>query len=72
MVLVLVLILFIIVVIRFAKGMFPAFLLLVATKSIMEAFWEVRVGPLSFSSVGGVLIPLLFWSVFKKNEVFTS
>ncbi len=52
--------------IRFFKGMFPAFLLLVATKSIMDTFWDIKVGPLSFAAIGGVLIPVLFYQVFFK------
>ncbi len=61
-----VLILLIIIVVRFSNGMFAAFLVLVATKSIMDAFWDIRVGPLSFSSIGGILIPILFYSVVFK------
>lgn len=61
-----VLILATIITARFFKGIFGAFLILLATKSIMDAFWDVKVGPLSFSAVGGILIPVLFYPVFFK------
>lgn len=61
-----VIILLIIIAVRIFKGMFASFLVLVATKSIMDAFWDVRVGLLSFSSIGGVIIPVLFYPVFFK------
>lgn len=64
------LILFIIFFVKIQKGMFVAFLVLVATKSIMDAFWSIRLGPLSFSSVGGIIIPLLFIKTFKKKKYF--
>ncbi|MDO5968908.1 hypothetical protein Q4Q35_03735 [Flavivirga aquimarina] len=66
MIVFLVLILIVIIFVRLFKGMFAAFLVLVATKSFMDAFWDIRVGPLSFSSVGGILIPILFYPVFLK------
>ncbi|MDD7886243.1 hypothetical protein [Flavivirga sp. 57AJ16] len=61
-----------IVIVRVFKGMFAAFLVLVATKSIMDAFWDVRIGPLSFSSVGGILMPVLFYPVLLKIKYLPS
>ncbi|MFI1771054.1 hypothetical protein [Thalassobellus citreus] len=66
MIIVPVLILLFIIALRFSKGMFAAFLVLVATKSIMDAFWSFKIGPFSFGSIGGILIPLLFYPVLFK------
>ncbi|WP_353779880.1 hypothetical protein [Winogradskyella sp. 3972H.M.0a.05] len=63
-------IILVIFLIRIQKGMFAALLLVVATKSIIDAFWEYRVGPLSFSSFGGIIIPLIFFPVLKKQKIF--
>jgi len=70
MILIPVLILFAIVIMKIQKGMLAAFLLLVATKSIMDAFWNIRIGPLSFSSIGGILIPFLFYPILFKKKHF--
>jgi O-antigen ligase len=64
------LILLVIVLVKSQKGMFAAFLVIVATKSIMDAFWEVRLGPLSFSSFSGILIPILFYPIFIQRKLF--
>lgn len=58
-----------IIITKLRNGLFLAFLVLVATKPIMDAFWNIRLGPLSFSSIGGILIPVLFYSILfeKKN-----
>ena len=52
-----------IIITKLRNGLFLAFLVLVATKPIMDAFWNIRLGPLSFSSIGGILIPVLFYSI---------
>ncbi|WP_299338527.1 hypothetical protein [uncultured Psychroserpens sp.] len=54
---------------KLQKGVFASFLVLVATKSIMDAFWELKFGPLSILSIQGVLIPILFYSVIIKRAV---
>jgi len=70
MIIVPILILLAMVIAKFQKGNFASFLVLVATKSIMDAFWETKFGPLSIMSVQGILIPLLFYEIiFKKNII---
>ena len=54
---------------KLQKGVFASFLVLVATKSIMDAFWELKFGPLSILSIQGVLIPILFYSIIIKRGV---
>ncbi|WP_425077400.1 hypothetical protein [Psychroserpens sp. S379A] len=51
------------------KGLFACLLVLVATKSIVDVFWEYKFGPMSVTSIQGVLIPVLFYQVLnhKKN-----
>ena len=43
------------------KGIFASFLVLVATKSIIDAFWQIKFGPLSIMAIQGVLIPVLYF-----------
>ncbi|MDA7558628.1 hypothetical protein N8768_05665 [Flavobacteriaceae bacterium] len=68
MILLPILILVAIVVSKLRKGLFVSFLILVATKSIIDAFWDVKFGPLSIMSIQGVLIPILFYEVFTKKK----
>jgi O-antigen ligase len=49
--------------------MFAALLLILATKSILDAFWEYRFGPLSFSSFGSIIIPLIFLPLLRKRKM---
>ena len=70
MILIPILILVIIFYVKMKKGAFAAFLVLVATKSIMDAFWTIRIGPLSFSSIGGIIIPYLFFSILYSRKYF--
>lgn len=65
-----ILLILIIIITKLRKGMFMAFLVLVATKSILDAFWNIRIGPLSFSSIGGILIPFLFYPIILKKKSF--
>lgn len=67
MIVVPILIIAIIFLVRFQKGTFAAFLVLVATKSIMDAFWNYQLGPFSMLAVQGFVIPFLFYDVFKKG-----
>jgi len=46
--------------------MFEALIFIIATKSIMDAFWYVKIGPFSILSIQGFLIPLLFLSLLSK------
>jgi len=55
---------------RIQKGMFAALLILVGVKSLLDAFWNIRIGPLSFASFGGVLIPVIFFPVLKHRKKF--
>ncbi len=48
--------------------MFAAFLVLVATKSIIDMFWDVKIGPLSIMAVQGVMLPFLFLPLFKQRK----
>ncbi|GGG60179.1 O-antigen ligase family protein [Bizionia arctica] len=68
MILIPLIILFVIVITKMQKGMFMAFLVLVATKSIIDAFWESKFGPLSILALQGVLIPILFFDILKKRK----
>jgi hypothetical protein len=52
------------------RGLFACFLVLVATKSIVDAFWDYRFGPLTIMSIQGALVPVLFFSVFAKRKIF--
>ncbi|MBR9914831.1 MAG: hypothetical protein GYB32_08395 [Algicola sp.] len=69
MILVPLLILFTMVVAKLQKGVYASFLFLVATKSIMDAFWEFKFGPLSMLSIQGVLIPVLFYKIILTRKV---
>ncbi len=64
------LILLTIVIVRLQKGVFAALIVFVATKSIVDAFWEFKLGPLSMLSLQGVLVPVLFFDVLKKKKLF--
>ncbi len=55
---------------RIQKGMFAALLVIIVTKSILDAFWEYRIGPLSFTSFSGLLIPVVFFSILRKKKLF--
>lgn len=50
------------------KGLFACLLVLVATKSIVDVFWEYKFGPLSVMSVQGLLIPVLFYQVLNNKK----
>ena len=63
-------IILIILLVRAQKGLFAAFLVIVVTKSILDAFWEFRIGPLSFVSFGGLLMPALFYPILRKKIMF--
>ena len=55
--------------VKMQKGIFMSFLVLVATKSIMDAFWEIKLGPLSILAVQGILIPILYSEIFFKRKI---
>ncbi|QFU74617.1 hypothetical protein EY643_02520 [Halioglobus maricola] len=48
---------------------FYAFLLIVATKSIVDATWQTRVGPFSLTSVEGIILVILYVSAYRTNAV---
>ncbi|WP_033960107.1 O-antigen ligase family protein [Psychroserpens jangbogonensis] len=50
-----------IIIAKVQKGIFVSFLLLVATKSIIDAFWSYRIGALSILGIQGLLIPILYY-----------
>lgn len=54
------------------KGLFACFLVVVATKSIVDAFWNYQFGPLSIMAVQGLLIPFLFYKVLITRSDFPS
>lgn len=62
------LILAVLILVKLKKGAFPAFLVLVSTKSIIDAFWEIKVGPLSILAFQGILITVLFFEVVSKRK----
>lgn len=52
------------------KGLFISFLVVVATKSIVDAFWAYRLEPLSIMAVQGVLIPVLYYKIIaERNKI---
>ncbi|MDT0559379.1 hypothetical protein RM697_12000 [Ichthyenterobacterium sp. W332] len=57
-----------IIFVRLKKGLFSAFLLIVASKSIFDAFWDIKFGPLSMLSIQGVLITALFFNLLFKRK----
>jgi O-antigen ligase len=57
------------VITKLQKGVFASFLIMVATKSIMDAFWETKFGPLSILSIQGVLIPVLYYKVILQRRI---
>tara|TARA_B110001450_G_scaffold146664_1_gene137051 strand:- start:255 stop:1484 length:1230 start_codon:yes stop_codon:yes gene_type:complete len=59
----------IIIIVRLYKGMFAAFLVFVATKSIIDMFWNVNFGSFSIMAFQGIIIPLIFLPVFKKKNI---
>ena len=63
-----ILILLAMVIAKLRKGIFASFLVLVATKSIIDAYWETKFGPLSMLSIQGVLIPILFYKVLSQRK----
>ncbi|MDY2587077.1 O-antigen ligase family protein [Winogradskyella aquimaris] len=69
MIIVPLLIIVVIFIVRFQKGMFAALLIIVATKSLLDAFWEYRIGPLSFISFQGLVIPFLFMKIYSNRKV---
>lgn len=50
------------------KGVFASFLVLVATKSVVDAFWDYKFGPLSMLAIQGVLIPVLYYKVILERK----
>lgn len=50
------------------KGLYASFLVVVATKSIIDAFWEYKFGPLSVMAVQGVLIPVLYYKIILDRK----
>jgi hypothetical protein len=68
MIIIPVLILVTLVLARIQKGMFAAFLVLVATKSIVDMFWDVKFGPLSMLAIQGVMLPFLFLPLLKQRK----
>ncbi|MFK7782572.1 O-antigen ligase family protein [Psychroserpens sp.] len=53
---------------KIQKGLFACLLVVVATKSIIDAFWDYQFGPLSVMSIQGVLITVLFYTVLLKKK----
>jgi len=54
---------------KIKKGLFASFLVLVATKSVVDAFWNFKLGPLSIMSLQGALIPILFYQILKHRKM---
>jgi len=50
--------------------MFAAFLLIVATKSLVDAFWNIKFGPISILAIQGILFPVMFFKLFKEKKYF--
>lgn len=51
------------------KGLFAAFLVVVTTKSVIDAFWDFKFGPLSVMAIQGGLIPILFYKIYRKRKI---
>jgi hypothetical protein len=69
MILIPIAIIIIIIIVRLYKGMFAAFLVFVATKSLLDAFWDYGIEPFSILAIEGFLVPILFFDVFKKRAI---
>ena len=69
MIIIPILILLAMIIAKSQKGVFACLLVLVATKSIVDAFWDMKVGPLSMMSIQGALIPFLFYQVFANRKI---
>ena len=54
--------------VRLQKGMYASFLVFVASKSIMDMFWDFKWGPLSILSIQGFMVPLMFLPLFKQTK----
>ncbi|MFY0604920.1 MAG: hypothetical protein JXQ93_13355 [Flavobacteriaceae bacterium] len=54
------------------KGPFAALCFYLATKSVLDAMWTVRIGPFSPISIGGIINPLLFFMVFRSDSILSS
>lgn len=63
-----IIILLVIIVVR-ANSPIKAFYLIVATKSIIDATWNTRVGPISLISVEGIMLPILYINLFWNREI---
>lgn len=66
MILIPIVILLLIVVVRLQKGMFHALLFIIATKSLMDTFWDIGIGPLSALAIQGATFPIIFYKLFTK------
>lgn len=69
MIIIPVIILVALVLVRIQKGLFAAFLVFVATKSIIDMFWDVKIGPVSIMAFQGMLIPVIFLPFFKQKKI---
>ncbi len=63
-----IIILLVIIVVR-VNSPLKAFYLIVATKSIIDATWNTRVGPISLISVEGIIMPILYFNLFWNREI---
>jgi len=63
-----IIILLVIIVVR-VNSPLKAFYLIVATKSIIDATWNTRLGPISLISVEGIMLPILYISLFWNKEI---
>ena len=68
MILIPILIFLAMIVAKSQKGLFASFLVVVATKSIIDAFWDYKFGPLSMMAIQGVLIPILYYKVILDRK----
>ena len=52
-------------------GMFAALLYLIATKSIVDVFWNTKYGPLSVVSLHGIFILLMFIPILRHKKMLS-
>lgn len=66
MIIIPIILLLMMVFIRFNNGMFQTLIFIIATKSILDTFWYLKIGSFSILSIQGFLIPLLFLNLLSK------
>jgi len=54
--------------VKLQRGSFACLLVVVSTKSVVDAFWDFKFGSLSIMAIQGILITFLFYQVINKKN----